>query len=77
MEYRQERVHVETDRHVIEGDLMLPSEGYRSRISDFINARDRDFLVLTDAEVQPIGGAEPSQKHEFVALSIRHVVLLW
>ena len=37
--------------------LQLPSEGYRSRTTDFLNAHERDFLALTDAEVPWLDGA--------------------
>ena len=39
---------METARHRITGILTLPSDGYRSRLSDFLNASERDFISLTD-----------------------------
>ena len=45
MDSRTERVVLETDRHRIVGDLTLPKEGHRSRLSDFLNRGDLDFLV--------------------------------
>ena len=49
MHFRHERVRIETARHEIEGTLQLPHEGFRSRLTDFLNAQGDDFLPLTDA----------------------------
>ncbi len=73
MEHRQERIRVETDRHRIEGLLRLSREGYRSRVSDVLNASERDFLTLTDVTVESLeGGAVES--HPFLAVARRHIV---
>ena len=53
MESRVERVVFETDRHRIVGDLTLPKEGYRSRLSDFLNRGDLDFIPLVNVELSP------------------------
>ena len=55
MQHRRERVYVETDRHRISGVLTLPTDGYRSRLSDFLNASERDFISLTECVVELIG----------------------
>jgi len=52
MDSRNERVLIETDRYRIVGDLTLPRDGYRSRMTDFLNAAERDFIVLA----MPIDG---------------------
>jgi len=75
MQLRRERVFVETESRRIVGTLQLPNEGYRSRTTDFLNANDRGFIALTDAEVAPVHGGEATL-HEFVAVSARHIVLL-
>jgi hypothetical protein len=54
---RQERVVVETDRYRVEGRLTLPREGYRSRLSDYVNRRDHDFFTIVDAELKAIDGS--------------------
>ena len=56
METRIERVVLETDRHRIVGDLTLPREGYRSRLSDYLNGGDVDFIPLVQAELTPLLG---------------------
>ena len=72
MDLRREQVLVETDRQRIEGFLTLPTEGYRSRLSDFLNARDREFLTLQDATVTPLEGGE-SAKPAVIMVARRHV----
>ena len=76
MHFRRERVRIETERHEIEGTLQLPNEGYRSRTTDFLNAHEKDFLALTDVEVRWLEAGRPPEKHEFLALAVRHVVLV-
>lgn len=75
MELRRERVFVETESRRIVGTLQLPDEGYRSRTTDFLNAKDHGFIALTEAEVAPVHGGEATL-HDFVAVSTRHIVLV-
>ncbi len=75
MEHRTERIIIETDRHRIVGDLSLPADGYRSRLTDYLNAAEREFLALTDVEVTNLQGTPRVEKRDFIALSLRHVVL--
>jgi hypothetical protein len=72
-EHRQERVRCVTERHRIEGSLTLARDGYRSRVSDVLNASERDFLTLTDVTVQPLDGGAV-ELHEFLTLARRHIV---
>jgi hypothetical protein len=76
MHIRRERVRIETERHEIEGTVQLPNEGFRSRTTDFLNAHERDFLALTDAEVHWLDDSRPPEHHDFLALSVRHIVLV-
>jgi hypothetical protein len=76
MEHRDERIVVETARHRISGVLRLPRDGYRSRLTDYLNASERDFLALTDVEIEPLDGDGPVGRRDFVALSLSHVVLV-
>jgi hypothetical protein len=75
MDHRRERVKVETERHSIEGDLTLARDGYRSRVSDVLNASERDFITLTDATVAPLEGG-PRELHPFLTLARRHIVFV-
>jgi hypothetical protein len=75
MHFRRLRVRLETERHVIEGTLQLPNEGYRSRMTDFLNSHDSDFLPVTDATLAPYGDDRPKERHEYLAVSVRHILL--
>jgi hypothetical protein len=75
MHYRRLRVRLETERHVIEGTLQLPNEGYRSRMTDFLNSHDSDFLPVTAATITARDGGRASEEHEYLAVSVRHIVL--
>jgi hypothetical protein len=74
VQHRHERIYIETTRHRISGLLTLPEEGYRSRISDFLNASEREFISLTDCVVELIGHDGPGTRHGFIAVSRHHIV---
>jgi hypothetical protein len=76
MHFRRERVRIETARHEIEATLQLPHEGYRSRTTDFLNAHAGDFLALTDADVRWLDGSRAPERHDYLALAVRHAVLV-
>ena len=44
VEHRDERIVVETSNYRITGMLRLPRDGYRSRLTDYLNAAERTFL---------------------------------
>jgi len=69
---RTQRVVFETGRNRIVGDLNLPEEGYRSRLSDLLNRQGLAFVPLTGAEVAPLGGG-PTQTHAFLAVARNHI----
>ena len=71
--HRRERIRVETDRHRIEGLLTLARDGYRSRVSDVLNASERDFITLTEVTVTPLAGG-PSEEHLYLTVARRHIV---
>ncbi|HMJ03566.1 MAG TPA: hypothetical protein VK506_11520 [Conexibacter sp.] len=78
MNQREERIVVETERYRLTGTVRLPVEGYRSRLTDHLNAGEREFVALTDVDVVPLdpGDADshPPGHHAFVALGRRHIV---
>ena len=74
MQHRSERVLVETDRYRIFGSLTLPREGYRSRMSDFLNTLDRDFISLTDVVMEAVGGDGSTSHHDYIAVARRHII---
>jgi Family of unknown function (DUF6812) len=75
MDHRDEKIVVETDRYRITGMLRLPKDGYRSRLTDYLNASERSFLPLTDVEIVPLDDGSRSEHRPFMALSLRHIVL--
>lgn len=75
MDQRDERIIVETERHRITGSVLLPSDGYRSRLTDYLNSSEREFVALTDVEVTNLEGPSRVERRDFIALSLRHVVL--
>ena len=76
MDHRLEKVIVETDRYRIEGNLTLPREGYRSRLSDYVNQRDRDFFAFSEATLTPLDGDAGPTQVPFVMVARSHVVLV-
>ena len=74
-QHRQQRIVIETPRHRITGLLTLAREGYRSRVSDVLNAIERDFISLTDATVELLDSSQPPSVQPFVAISRAQVVL--
>jgi hypothetical protein len=73
IDFRHERVRLETERHRIEGVLTLARDGYRSRVSDLLNASERDFLTLTEVTVAPLDGG-PVEVHPYLTVARRHIV---
>lgn len=74
MQHRFERISVQTPRHRIVGVATLASDGYRSRLSDLLNAPERDFIPLTNVTVTELDGDHEVTQHEFVAVHRQHVI---
>ena len=75
-EVRLERIVVETDRYRVEGDVKLPQEGYRSRISDYINRPEQEFLTLVNVELRSIDGSGRDWDSPVLMLARRHIRLI-
>ena len=75
MQVRRVRLQIETIRQRVVGTLQLPTEGYRSRTTDFLNAHETGFIALTDVELLPYDGGEPAS-HAYAAIGSRHIVTL-
>ena len=73
MDHRRERIRIETSRLRIEGYLTVARDGYRSRVSDVLNASERDFLTLTEVTVTLLEGG-PIELHDYLTLARRHIV---
>lgn len=78
MDTRTERVVLETHEYLIEGSLVLPREGYRSRLSDFLNRGDVTFVPLTKTVTRSKADPQtPAIEREFIALSLQHIQLAY
>ena len=66
-------------QHRIVGELTLPREGYRSRISDFLNQSDLAFIPLSNVTIigpHPVGAPDRIER-EFIAVGSAHVQLAY
>ena len=77
MDTRVERIVLETDRHRIAGDLTLPREGYRSRLSDYLNRGEMAFIPLANAVVTAIDNPGSAEQRDFIAVGRTHVLLAY
>ena len=76
MDVRQEQIILETERYRVEGNLTLPKEGHRSRLSDFINRREQEFFTIQDAELTAIDGSERHWTADVLMVARQHVRLI-
>jgi hypothetical protein len=74
MEQREERVRLDTAHYRITGTVRLAAGGYRSRLSDALNAPERQFVSLTDVTLEPLDGGTAEQ-HPFMLVGREHIVL--
>jgi Family of unknown function (DUF6812) len=73
---RSERIVLETERQRIVGDVILPAEGFRTRLSDLLNSEGLKFIALVEAEVTDHAGGETVSRG-FVAVARDHVQLAY
>ncbi|HEY8952065.1 MAG TPA: hypothetical protein VIP78_05840 [Candidatus Dormibacteraeota bacterium] len=59
---------IETTRFRIVGDVTLPTEGFRTRLSDVLNRQDTGFIALVNVEVSPVDGGD-TESLPFVAVA--------
>jgi hypothetical protein len=76
VEVRKERIVAETDRYRVEGYITMPREGYRSRLSDHINRRDREFFTIQNARLTSLDGSGQEWEAPVVMLARRHIRLI-
>lgn len=67
---------LETDRYRISGTLTMPREGYRSRLSDYVNQRDREFFTVSDATITELDVPGQSREVPFLMVGRSHVRLI-
>jgi hypothetical protein len=76
LDLRHEQIVLETDRYRIEGKLTLPREGYRSRLSDYVNQRDREFFAVNEATVTALDAPGQVRQAAFLMISRSHVRII-
>jgi hypothetical protein len=76
MDLRRAHVVIETDRYRVEGDMTLPKEGYRSRLSDHVNRRDQEFFTVQDAKLTALDGSGRDWNAAVIMLARRHIRLV-
>jgi hypothetical protein len=76
VEHRREKVVIETDRYRVEGEMTLPVEGYRSRVSDHVNRRDQEFFTVLDASLTPLDGTGEDWAAPVLMLARGHIRLI-
>jgi hypothetical protein len=76
LDLRLEHITLETDRWRIEGNLTLPAEGYRSRLSDYVNQPDREFFSIQDATLTALDPPGEVQQVAFLMVARRHIRLI-
>lgn len=74
MEVKRERVELLTQHHRIFGVVTLARDGYRSRVTDLLNAQDKDFVALAQVRVEPLDEGQSTEEHPFLAVHRRHIV---
>jgi hypothetical protein len=75
MEHQEQRVVVETNHYRITGTLRTPRDGYRSRLTDFLNASERTFIALTDVQLEPLNGVGRHEQRAYIAVSLSQIVV--
>jgi hypothetical protein len=76
-ETRRERVILETERHRIVGDVTLPAEGYRSRLSDMLNREGVSFIPLSNAQVIDLRNGDRPEHLDFIAVAREHIQIAY
>ena len=67
-----QRVLIETADQRITGEVMLPSEGYRTRFSDLLNRQDTPFVPVINAEISSLHG-ERVDVRPFIVVGRNHI----
>jgi hypothetical protein len=76
MDTRTQRVVVETTRFRILGEMMLPTEGFRTRLSDVLNRQDTIFISIINVELTPIAGGN-TQTLPFLAVARNQIEIAY
>ncbi len=56
--------------------MLPPEEGYRSRLSDFLNDKERDFLIVLNAKMARLDDPEQTSAAPVVMLHRSRIDLI-
>ena len=56
--------------------MLAPEEGYRSRLSDFLNDPEREFLIVLDATLSRLDDHGDATQLDVIMLQRRHIDLI-
>jgi hypothetical protein len=73
LEARKERIVVETDRYRVEGDIILPPNGYSDQLFNYIKRDDKEFLYLENVELEALDGSGRNWSSTVLNLERRHI----
>jgi len=79
--FEGKRVEVEivTDTYKIRGTVFVPvggKTGYHYRLSDLLNNRDQQFLVLTDVVAESLSDPQQKWKAPFISVNKNVVTMV-
>ncbi len=74
---RIQRVVLETDRYRITGEVTLPAEGSRTRLSDLLNREGLSFIPLSNAEIISHENDGPRERIKFIAVARENVQIAY
>jgi hypothetical protein len=69
-------VEILTDTYKMRGTLFIPLGGDASRLSDFLNNSEKQFLAITNAHVEALPDAEMKWETRFLAVNKSVVTML-
>ena len=75
-EHRRQRIVIETDRLRIAGEVVLPTEGIRTRLSDLLNREGLKFVAVVNATIRDHHGGAAAER-PFIAVARDHIVLAY
>jgi hypothetical protein len=73
---RRQRVVIETERLRIAGEVVLPAEGIRTRLSDLLNRQGLAFVAVVDATISDHDG-NLAVERPFIAVARDHIVIAY
>jgi hypothetical protein len=76
MDTRTQRVVFETERFRILGEMLLPTEGFRTRLSDVLNRQDTIFISIINVELTPIEGGD-TKRLPFLAVARNQIEIAY